>query len=132
VRVGRIQPNRLHDKFLFSDILPRSQTVQELLPRTRGFFENVLKAYCGLDYAGVSLIDLVPDQEARDLLNGAQSKFASGDKAGAVTNLKLAFHEVENPKGKRLPLMQAPAKPRIPSEMGRAGWDQYLNQLHSF
>jgi hypothetical protein len=28
--------------------------------------------------------------------------------------------------------LQAPPKPRLPSEMARGGWDQYLNQIHSF
>lgn len=124
--------NKLRAGLKHSGILPRPQTAQELLPRARGFFENVLKAYCSLDYAGVSLIDLVPDEEVRAFLNEAQSKFASGDKPGALTSLKLALHKIEYPKGKRLALMQAPAKPRIPSEMGRAGWDQYLDQIHSF
>ena len=124
--------NKLRVGLKHSGILPRSQTVQELLPRARGFFENVLKAYCAVDYASVSLIDLIADEEVRSLLNEAQSKFSSGDKVGGLTNLKIALHKVENPKGKHLPLMQAPSTPRIPNEMARAGWDQYLNHLHPF
>jgi len=124
--------NRLRVGLKHSGILPHSRTVQELLPRTRGFFENVLKTYCSLDYATVSLIDLVPDPEVRSMLTEAQSKFASGDTPGALTSLRIALHGIENPKGKHLPLVQAPPKPRIPNEMSRAGWDQYLNQLHSF
>jgi hypothetical protein len=66
--------NKLRVGLKHSGILPRSQTVQELLPRTRGFFENVLKAYCSIDYASVSLIDLVSDQEVRSTLSEAQSR----------------------------------------------------------
>jgi hypothetical protein len=124
--------NKLRVGLKHNGILPRPQTVQELLPRVRGFFENILKAYCGLDYASVSLIDLVPDQDVRALLHDAQAKFASGDKAGALTNLKVALHDVENPKGKYVPFLHAPDKPRIPNEMARAGWEQYLSQLHAF
>ncbi len=89
------------------------------------------KAYCNLDYAALSLIDLVTDVEVRSLLQEARA-FASGEKAGALTSLRIALHKIENPTGKRLPLLKAPAKPRMPNEMARAGWDQYLNQLHSF
>jgi hypothetical protein len=102
------------------------------VPRTRGFFENVLKAYCNVDYSAVSLIDLVADPEVRTLLNDSQAKFASGDQQGALTSLRLALHQIEHPKGKRLPLIQSPDKPRVPAEMARNGWDQYFSQLHSF
>jgi len=124
--------NKLRVGLKHSAIIPRVQSVQELLPRVKGFFENVLKAYCNVDYASLSLIDLVSEQELRCTLHEAQDKFRSGDKAGALTNLRIALHQVEKPKGKHLPLLQAPEKPRMPAEMARAGWDQYLNQLHAF
>lgn len=112
--------------------LPNPRTVRDLLPRVRGFFENVLTAYCSVDYASVSLVDLVPDQGIRSMLHEAEGKFASGDKSGALISLRVTLHEIEKPKGKVLPALHAPPKPRLPSEMARGGWDQYLNQLHSF
>jgi hypothetical protein len=124
--------NKLRVALKHNGILPRSKTVEELLPRVTGFFENVLKAYCGIDYSDVSLIDPIPDEKVRSTLHDAQKKFASGDKVGAFTSLKIALHEVENPKGNYLPLLKAPTKPKIQGEMARAGWGEYLDQLHSF
>jgi hypothetical protein len=110
---------------------PNPQTARDLLPRARGFFENVLQAYCGTSYQDVSLIELVPDQEVRSILQEAQTKFPS-DKPSALASLKIALHRLENPDGKHLALLQPPPKPRLSSEMARAGWEQYLSQLHSF
>ena len=92
----------------------------------------MLKVYCGLSYSDVSLIDLVADQDVRALLQAAQKKFSSGSKCDAVTDLAFALRKVEHPNGEGLPLLQAPAKPRLSNETARAGWGTYLNQLHSF
>ena len=92
----------------------------------------MLKAYCSIDYATVSLIDLISEQEVRSTLQDAQNKFTSGDKETALTGLRIALHQIENPKGKRLPLLHAPVKPKLSAEVGRAGWDPYLIQLHAF
>jgi hypothetical protein len=124
--------NKLRVGLKHSGNLPHPQTVRDLLARVKGFFENVLQAYCGLSYSDVSLIDLVPDQDVRGLLRGAQKKFFAGSKSEALTDLAFALRKVEQPNGKRLPLLQAPAKPRLSNEMARAGWEAYLDQLHSF
>lgn len=130
VKMGQL--NKLRVGFKHYGTLPHSQTVRDLLPRVRAFFENVLKDYCGLSYSDVSLIDLVPDPEVCSMLHDAQNKFSSGDKPEALKTLRIALRKVEHPNGKDLPLLQAPAKPRLPSEMDRAGLGQYLDQLHSF
>ena len=124
--------NKLRVGLKHSGNLPHPQAVRDLLPRVLGFFENVLKAYCGLSYSDVSLIDLVSDQEVCSLLRDAHKKFSAGEKAEALTNLKIALHKVEHPKSEHLPLLQAPRKPSLPSEVSRAGWGEYLDELHSF
>lgn len=124
--------NKLRVSLKHHAILPRTQTVEELIPRVRGFFENVLSTFCKLDYSAVSLVDLISDQEVCVTLRNAQSKFASGDKSGGLTDLRIALHKIQQPRGKRLPFLQAPAAPRMPPEMARAGWNSYLNQLHVF
>jgi hypothetical protein len=124
--------NKLRVGLKHNGILPRSQTVRDLLPRVLGFCENVLKDYCGLIYSEVSLIDLVPDQEVCSLLRDAQKKFFSGEKAEALGDLKIALHKVEHPKGKHLSLLRAPRKPRLPREVAKAGWGEYLDELESF
>ncbi|MFZ0246015.1 MAG: hypothetical protein WAL68_10095 [Candidatus Binatus sp.] len=124
--------NKLRVGLKHNGNLPRAQTVRDLLPRVLGFFENVLNAYCGLSYSDVSLIDLVPDQEVCSLLHDAQKMFSSGEKAEALTNLKIALHKLEHPKDKHLSLLQAPRRPSLPSEVARAGLGGYLDELDSF
>jgi len=124
--------NKLRVGLKHNGNLPHPQTVRDLLPRVLGFFENLLKAYCGLSYSDVSLIGLVADQEVRSLLHDAQKKFSSGEKAEALTNLKIALHKLEHLKGKHMSLLQAPGKPSLPSEVAKAGSGKYLDELHSF
>jgi hypothetical protein len=66
------------------------------------------------------------------LLRDAQASFSAGTKPEALKILKIALHRLENPTGHKLPLLQAPPQPRLTSEMQRAGWGQYLDQLHTF
>ena len=113
-------------------VLPNPNDVRDLVARTRGFFENILKAHCNTSYADVSLIDLVPDQDVRATLVEAHRKFLSGDKDHAMVDLQLAFHKLQRPEGKILPGLHAPNAPMLPYELRKAGWDRYLNQLHSF
>jgi hypothetical protein len=112
--------------------LPNAQEVRNLLPRVRGFFENVLKAYCDLEYTEVSLLDLIENQQVKDYVVSARQKFAISDRIGAMTDLQFALHYLENPDGKRLPKLYAPKRPSLPSEMVRGGWGVYLDQLHDF
>jgi hypothetical protein len=110
---------------------PNPKQVRELMPRTIGFFENVLSTYCQISYGDVSLIDLVPDQEVRDLLRGSREKFASSKIVDSLIDLKVALHKIENPSAKVLPRLRAPNKPSLSSELNRAV-GPYLDQLHTF
>ena len=96
------------------------------------FFEDTLKDYCDITYGEVSLIDLIPDAEVRAILTDARKKFLDGDKFAALIDLQVALHKLEGPEGKYLPRINAPKAPTMPSEMKRAGWGTYLEQLHSF
>jgi hypothetical protein len=113
-------------------VLPNPKEVRELLSRARGFFENVLKSYCNLSYADVSLIDLVPDQNVRAILTEARRKFLDQDKDNAMIDLQVAFHKIQQPEGKTLPRLEVPRQPNWPSELRIAGWEAYLSNLHSF
>jgi hypothetical protein len=124
--------NKLRVALKHYGVVPNSKVATDLLLRARGFFENVLTSYYQVTYSDVSLIDLVPDAEVRSMLAAARQKFIDGDKPSAMTDLKIAFHKLENPEGKRLPKLQAPRRPSLPSEMKRAGWETYLDGLHSF
>lgn len=124
--------NKLRVGLKHNGNLPNPQTVRDLLPRAKGFFENVLKAYCCITYAEVSLIDLIDNEEVRKALTNAREKFINCDKPAAMTDLKIALHRLEHPKGKHLPKLHAPQKPRLEKAMEQAGWGKYLDQLHSF
>jgi hypothetical protein len=110
---------------------PNPKQVRELLPRTSGFFENVLRAYCQVSYDEVSLADLVPDQEVRNILKGSREKFLPGKIADSLIDLKVVLHKIENPSGKLLPRLHAPRKPSLSGELNRAV-GPYLDQLHEF
>jgi hypothetical protein len=76
--------NKLRVGLKHHGILPRAQTMLDLLPRVRGFFENLLSAYCCLAYAELSLIDLVPDPEVRALMRAAHIARANDARAGVI------------------------------------------------
>lgn len=124
--------NKLRVGLKHNGNLPHSQTVRDLIPRCKGFFENVLKAYCGLNYQDVSIIDMLPDPEVISLLKKSETDFESGDQFNAMLNLKFAFHKIERPEGKILPFLKAPEAPSVPYELRDFGIAEYLRQLHSF
>ena len=94
--------NKLRIGLKHNGNLPHAQTVRGLVPRCKGFFENVLNAYCQLQYEDVSLLDMLPDAEVISLLKKSEKAFQSGDKLSAMLNLKFAFHKIERPEGKIL------------------------------
>jgi len=124
--------NKLRVGLKHNGNLPNPQTVRDLLPRAKGFFENVLRAYCDTSYDDISLIDLIPHAGIRAVLAESRREFLVGSKVESLIKLKIALHGLENPEGKVLPLLQAPPKPSLPSELQRAGLGQYLDSLHSF
>jgi hypothetical protein len=124
--------NKLRVGLKHNGNLPHAQTVKDLIPRCKGFFENVLNAYCQLRYDDVSLIDMLPDAEVISLLKKAEEAFIAGERFEAMLNLKFAFHRIERPDGKILPFLEAPKKPSVPYELRQTDLDQYLVQLHSF
>lgn len=131
-RLAMESMNKMRVQLKHNGNLPNAREVRSLLPRVRGFFENVLKTYCDLDYAEVSLLDLVENQQVKDHVLNARQKFADSDKIGAMVELQFALHYLENPTGKRLPKLYAPPKPSVSSEMMMNGWGRYLQQLHEF
>jgi hypothetical protein len=124
--------NKIRVAFKHSGAIPNPDEVRLLLPRVKGFFADTLNDYCNTTYEEVSLIDLIPDIEVRDLLTKARTKFTDGKKFDAMVDLKVAMHKLQQPEGKYLPRIYAPQAPRMPSEMERTGWKDYFKQLHSF
>jgi hypothetical protein len=123
--------NKLRVGLKHSGNLPNTQVVMQLTPRVRGFFENVLKSHCDIDYEDVSLIDLIADQEVRGPLKNAQRNFVRGDKLAAMVELKVAFHKIENSAGKRIEKLRPPDRPSLPNDLDREV-GSYMQQLHDF
>jgi len=121
--------NTIRVSFKHKGITPNPKEVLDCVTRTRGFFENVLATYCDISFSDVSLIDLVPDELVRSMLRDAQRKFKAGDKDHAIADLRLIFDSMERRSSIAL---IAPRAPQIPAEMRRAGWETYLNSLHTF
>lgn len=124
--------NRLRVALKHSGNIPNTQSVIGLFPRTRGFFENVLSLYCGLNYSDISLMDAIPDAEVKDCIKRAREKFAAGKKTDAMIDLAIAVKKIEKPMDAHIPRLNAPERPTISSELRELGLDRYLEQLHSF
>src|SRR5579863_1060863 len=67
-RIAMDSLNRLRVNLKHGGNIPNSQEVRDLLPRVVGFFENVLKTYCDIEYSAVSLIDLIPDSVVKGVI----------------------------------------------------------------
>jgi hypothetical protein len=131
-RIPMDKLNQIRIGFKHKGALPNPAEAADLLARTRGFFENVLSIFCSQSYDSISLIDLVPDIEIRKRIAEARQKFLKGDKDNAMVDLQIAFHDLQHPKDKVIPRIKAPKPPSLPSELKRAGWENYLQSLHSF
>jgi hypothetical protein len=60
--------------------LPHLQTVRDLMPRVDAFCEEVTKDLLDLNFADLSLVDLVSTDEVRNKLKEAQQAFTTGDR----------------------------------------------------
>jgi hypothetical protein len=98
-------------------VMPDLKEIQETLPRVEGFFDNVLREYCDIDFMTVSLIDALTDFEVRELIKAARDKFIGGEKASAMAHLALAFAKVQEPEGQSLALLQPPPREELPQRL---------------
>jgi hypothetical protein len=115
--------------------LPRVQSVRDLFPRVEAFSEEVAKNYLdGLDFADLSLADLVENNDARQKLQEAQKEFSLGKKQEAFINLKLAFDILERHLPREVPLIREPVSLRLsglPHELRRLidDYEKIIGQL---
>jgi len=71
--------NKLRVNSKHYGLTPARSEVEGLQVTVREFFEEVASSILGLAFATVSLIDLVRDGEAKELLREAESAFSDGD-----------------------------------------------------
>jgi len=124
--------NRLRVVLKHSGNIPNPENVHNLFPRAKGFFENVLTQYCGLNYADISLLDVISDPEVKNSIRSAREKFSSGNKTEAMVDLAIAKLKAEKPSNSHVPWLYPPETPTISSELRQLGIHRYLEQLHSF
>jgi hypothetical protein len=124
--------NRLRVVLKHSGNIPHPDNVRELFPRTKGFFENVLRIYCSINYDEVSLYGAIANDEVKSFIRSAREKFASGEKADAMVELAKATIALERPRDSHVPKLTAPQAPSVTRELREAGFDRYLQQVHSF
>ena len=124
--------NRLRIGLKHSGNIPNPDSIRDLFPRTKGFFENVLRLYCRMDYADISLLDVITSTEVKDRILSAKKHFADGKKTDAMVDLAIATTLMEKPADAHLPRLTAPQSPTIGPELRNLGIHRYLEQLHSF
>jgi hypothetical protein len=124
--------NRLRVALKHSGNTPNPDNVRGLFPRTKGFFENVLALYCGLNYEDVSFFEAIPNSDVKKAIRDAQDSFTSGDKNNAMVELAKAMIALERPRDSHLPKLVAPQLPSITRQLRDLGFDRYFQQLHAF
>jgi hypothetical protein len=124
--------NRLRVALKHSGNIPNYDNVLGLFPRTKGFFENVLGLYCSINYLDVSLYEAIRNEKVKHFISSARDKFASGNKADAMVELAKATIALERPRDSHLPRLVAPQTLSLSRELREAGFERYMQNLHSF
>lgn len=106
------QLNDMRVSLKHKGILPRPQSVRDLFPRVEIFCEEVTKDLLGLDFAELSLADLVADDDVRNALRDATQALNSGDKNKAFINVRIAFDKLHRLISKDAPLIDEPKRIR--------------------
>lgn len=98
-RQGMSAMNRARVALKHHGILPKPDTARDFLPRVEVFCEEISRIYLNVEFAALSLADLVSNIGVKNLLKQAQREFTSGEKSTALSNLKLAFIKLERSVG---------------------------------
>jgi hypothetical protein len=94
--------------------LPHAQTVRDLMPRIDAFCEEVTKDLLDLDFAQLSLADLVADDNVRNTLQEAEQALKAGDRKSAFLNLRLAFDKLRGLIASDVALIKKPRGIKVP------------------
>ncbi|MDR3678118.1 MAG: hypothetical protein P4N24_21735 [Acidobacteriota bacterium] len=110
--------NNLRVGFKHKGNLPNSSVVADLMPSVAAFCAESAEQYLGVDYESVSLIDLIPNAEARDKVKEAEKAKAESNIPNALLALGIAFDKLHDEARKRDSLGL------IPQFHGRSDVDQ--------
>ena len=73
-------------------ILPDRDEIERLRNSTADFFEDNTPLIFRVQFAGISLVELVENDKARQLLNEASQQIDAGDVDNAIVSITRAFH----------------------------------------
>lgn len=90
-RTRLIALNKLRVNSKHYGLAPAQSETEGLLVTVREFFDEVAGSVLGLSFATVSLIDLVRDGEAKELLKAAEQSFRAGEFEGCLVNCRKAI-----------------------------------------
>lgn len=114
-RIPMEQLNGLRVGLKHKGTLPHVQTVRDLMPRVDAFCEEVTKDLLDLDFAELSLADLVANDDVRSTLREAEQALANGDKNDAFLKVRLAFDKLHRSISANVALIEEPDSISIPS-----------------
>jgi hypothetical protein len=98
-RMDRV--NELRNALKHKGTLPSKAAVELACADVRTFLEDSTKLIFGLDFADISLADLIAQKRTRDMVNSAYSAAATGDIKEAMGLLAEAYDELFNSHGSR-------------------------------
>ena len=90
-RAKLIALNKLRVNAKHYGLAPSQSETQGLIITIREFFDEVAKSILGLSFASVSLIDLVRDGNAKELLKSAEESFRAGEFSDCLENCRKAI-----------------------------------------
>ena len=108
------QLNSLRVGLKHKGTLPHVQTVRDLMPRIDAFCEEVTKDLLDLDFAELSLADLVVDDDVRHTLREAEKALTAGEKKDAYLNVRLAFDKLRRLIASDVALIKKPRGIKVP------------------
>ncbi len=83
--------NKLRVNSKHYGLAPAQSEVSGLLITVREFYDEVASALLGVTFAGISLIDLLGDGEAKELVREAEQAFANGEFETCLFNCRKAI-----------------------------------------
>ncbi len=90
-RARLIALNKLRVNSKHYGLAPAQTETEGLLVTVREFFDEVTRSILGHSFATVSLVDLVRDGDAKELLRAAEESFRAGDFESCLVNCRKAI-----------------------------------------
>ncbi|WP_157407776.1 hypothetical protein [Actinomadura atramentaria] len=93
-QIGMDRLNRCRRDFKHAGAPPSQEDIELARSDTASFFEENTPRVFGLDYAAIDMVDLIPQAEARQLVQKSREAQEKGDRLEAMALLREAFDAV--------------------------------------